>query len=123
MIRNVRMLITGCALLFFCSVIFSFPQKLFATPPQALTIFYDFSSQILTVTITHKSLMTSFHYIKHVKIKKNGLHVSDNVYDNQPDPQKFTYKYELPATVGDKLEVTADCSLWGYKIVDFVVVQ
>lgn len=117
------MTVISCAVLFLFIANFSCPEKSYANPPQALTISYDSNSQILTVTITHKSSLTGFHYIKQVDIKKNDSVVSNNAYDSQPDPKTFTYTYKLPAAKDDKLEVTASCSLWGHKTANLVIGQ
>jgi hypothetical protein len=116
---RIIMMIAG-TILFFLTV-FPYPQKLYANPPQDVNISYDSGSQILTVTITHKSAARSFHYIKHVEIKKNGAVISDNTYGTQPDSETFTYTYKLPAVENDKLEVTASCSLWGHKTATLVL--
>lgn len=113
-------LIIGGAFLFLLTI-FAHPQKSYANPPQDVNISYNSGSQILTVTITHKSSATSFHYIKHVEIKKNGTVVSDNTYNNQPEPATFTYNYKLTAAEGDKLEATASCSIWGDKTATLIL--
>lgn len=113
-------LIIGGAFLFLLTI-FAHPQKSYANPPQDVNISYNSGSQILTVTITHKSSATSFHYIKHVEIRKNGTVVSDNTYNNQPEPETFTYNYKLTAAEGDKLEVTASCSIWGDKTATLIL--
>jgi hypothetical protein len=120
--ERITMMIGGAVLLCLLAV-FSLPRKLYATPPQNVNISYNSGSQILTVTITHKSFVTSFHYIKYVEIKKNGNVVSNNTYDGQPDEVTFTYTYKLPAVEGDKLEVTASCSIWGHKTATLVVTK
>ena len=86
-----------------------------ATAPKDVKITYDASSQILTVTITHKSAFTNSHYIKYVEITKNGTSVSKNIYENQPEPETFTYTYPVPAAKGDSLAVKASCSMYGSK--------
>jgi len=70
---------------------------------------------MLTVTITHKSPFPNSHYIKIVEIKKNGIVVSTNKYENQPDQTTFTYTYKVPAAAGETLEVKVSCSLFGSK--------
>jgi hypothetical protein len=90
------------------------PQMAYADPPQDVKLGYDSNSQTLAVTITHKSSF-GFHYVKFVEIKKNGIVVSTNTYDSQPDPATFTYTYKISAAKGDTLEVTANCSLAGNK--------
>ena len=103
------------AILFFSMVNGVCPQMAYADPPQDVKLGYDSSSQTLTVTITHKSSFTGFHYVKSVEIKKKGIAVSTNTYDLQPDPATFTYNYKVSAAKGDTLEVTATCSLSGSK--------
>ncbi|HYA13723.1 MAG TPA: hypothetical protein VEF33_05230 [Syntrophales bacterium] len=98
-----------------------YPQMSFATAPKDIKLEYDASTQTLTVTITHKSIATDFHYIKYVEIKKNGAEVSKNKYDSQPDPETFTYKYNVPAADGDTIEVTGTCSLFGSKTVTLTI--
>ncbi|MCK9195779.1 MAG: hypothetical protein M0P16_02225 [Syntrophales bacterium] len=109
-----------CILILF-AVCFMYPQLSFANPPQDMKISYDSNLQILAVTITHKSPFPNFHYIKSVEIKKNGNIVSTNKYENQPDNATFTYSYKVPAKVGETLEATASCSLYGSKTINLTV--
>jgi hypothetical protein len=104
-------------LMFYCV----YPPLTYANPPQDVKLGYDLNSQTLTVTITHKSSFTSFHYIKFVEIKKNGIAVSTSTYDSQPNPVTFAYDYKISAAKGDTLEVTATCSLSGDKTATLVV--
>ena len=105
--------LTGILILF--AVCFIYPQTSLANAPQDVKLSYDLPSQILTVTITHKSPFPKVHYIKAVEIKKNGTVVSANKYENQPDQATFTYSYKIPASAGETLEVKASCSLYGSK--------
>lgn len=116
--KNVQVLI-GILILF--AVFFMYPQPSLANAPQDVKLSYDSQSQVLTVTITHKSPFPNYHYIKIVEIKKNGIVVSTNKYENQPDQATFTYSYKVPATVGDTLEAKASCSLYGSKTTNLTV--
>jgi hypothetical protein len=112
--------------IFVCSLIlvavcFMYPQTSLANAPKDVNLSYDSQSQMLTVSITHKSPFPSFHYIKIVEIKNNGNIVSTNKYKNQPDQATFTYNYKVPAKVGETLEVNASCSLYGSKTVNLIV--
>ena len=98
-----------------------YPQTSLANAPQDVNLSYDSQSQMLTVTITHKSPFPNFHYIKIVEIKNNSNIVSTNKYKNQPDQATFTYNYKVPAKVGETLEVKASCSLYGSKTVNLIV--
>ena len=116
--KNVQVLI-GILILF--AVCFMYPQTSLANAPQDVKLSYDSQSQMLTVTITHKSPFPNYHYIKIVEIKKNGSVVSTNKYENQPDQATFTYSYKVPATAGETLEVKASCSLFGSKTANLTV--
>ena len=101
-------------LLFFMMILQVNLREAYAHPPQDVGIAYDLKAQTLTVTITHKSGF-GFHYINSVVIKKNGLVVSTNKYDKQPDPATFSYTYQLAAGKGDSIEATVICNISGTK--------
>ena len=97
------------------------PQLSYATAPKSVDLAYDKNGQTLSVKIEHPTLAPSMHYIEYVEIKKNGTAISKNKYESQPSDSVFTYTYNIPATKGDVLEVTATCSLWGHKTVTLTV--
>jgi len=113
--KIMRMLVRICGVALVFGAVFGYSQVVYAHAPQTVDVSYNASSQTLTVTITHSSPSTGYHYIKSVEIKKNGALVSNNTYDSQPDPKTFTYTYKLSAAENDKVEVTTTCSLWGRK--------
>ncbi len=106
-------IIVAALAVFFAAVCIN-AQVLYAHPPSDVQLAYNLESQTLTVTITHKTPF-AFHYINTVVIKKNGITISTNNYDKQPDPATFSYAYQIPAGKGDSFEVTANCSLSGNK--------
>ena len=109
------------ALLFVLMVFCLYPQVSYADAPQDVTLEYDSSAQTLAVTITHKSSFPGFHHIKTVEIKKNSAVISTTNYDTQPKEVPFTLTYKVPAAEGEKLEVTATCSLSGSKTTTITV--
>jgi hypothetical protein len=109
------------AVLILLILCFLYPGMSFATSPQDVKLEYDMGTQILTVTITHSSSFTNYHYIKYVQIKKDGADAMKNTYKNQPDTDTFAYTYKVPAAEGETLEVTATCSVNGYKTVNLTV--
>jgi hypothetical protein len=111
------------ALLFVLMIFCLYPQISYADTPQDVKLEYDSGAQTLAVTITHKSSFPSFHHIKTVEIKKNSAVISTNNYDTQPGKSPFIYTYKVPAAEGDKLEVTATCSLSGSKTATITVSQ
>jgi len=116
--KNIQLLIVSLMLFGVC---FMYPQTSLANAPQDVKLSYDSQSQMLTVTITHKSPFPSLHYIKNVEIKKNGNSVSAGKYENQPDQATFSYSYKIPATTGEKLEARASCSLYGSRTANLTV--
>jgi len=106
-----------CVLIFVLVFFFVFtvPHTSFANAPKNVALEYDAASQTLSVAITHPSSFPGWHYIETVVIKKNGVEISTNKYDKQPDADTFTYQYKVAASAGETIEVTAKCSLFGSK--------
>ena len=117
-LKNVQVF-AGILMVF--AVCFMYPQASLAHAPQDVKLVYNSQSQMLTVTITHKSPFPNYHYINSVEVKKNGNIQITNKYKNQPDQDTFTYSYKVPAAAGETLEVTASCSLFGSKTVNLTV--
>jgi len=111
------------ALLFVLMGFCLYPQASYADAPHDVKLSYDFSAQTLAVTITHKASFPSFHHIKNVEIKKNSSVISTTNYDTQPGESPFTYTYKVATAQGDKLEVTATCSLSGSKTATITVTK
>ncbi len=86
-----------------------------AHAPQNISLEYDLTTQTLTVNIEHWAVTPTVHYIERVDIHKNGKKVEAEYYQNQPDPETFSYTYKIPAVVGDVLQVKANCSVSGSK--------
>ncbi len=100
------------------------PQPVYADPPEDVALNYNMKTQTLTVTITHKSSFTSFHYVKQVEIKKNNEPAGkSDYYTSQPGKVSFVYTYKVPAAVNDILEVTAICNVQGKKTATLKVEQ
>jgi desulfoferrodoxin (superoxide reductase-like protein) len=91
------------------------PSGAQAHAPKSVDLDYDLSKQTLTVTIDHWALTPNVHYIEKVEIKKNGKVVDTAEYKSQPAQEEFSYTYNIPAQAGDKLDVTAFCSIHGSR--------
>ncbi len=103
----------GIALFFVASLV---PDIVNAHPPKSVSLKYDADRKALSVTIVHSSFMPNWHYIKTVAIaiEKNGKPVASYSYKNQTG-NEFTYTYEIAASPGDTLSVTAFCSMYGSR--------
>ncbi|MFA6003190.1 MAG: hypothetical protein WC881_03900 [Elusimicrobiota bacterium] len=91
------------------------PTRATAHPPKSVILTYDSAAGQLTVAITHTTSMPNRHYIKKVRISKNGKEISLNLYKNQPTQDTFTYSYPVAAAAGDVLEAKASCNIIGSR--------
>lgn len=105
------------------SFFLSYPMAVMAHPPKSLTAEYDNQSQKLTIRIDHGSFSSKMHYISNVEVKKNAQVVINQTYKNQSDKNPFEYTYEIPAKVGDVLEIKATCNMYGSKTVSITVAK
>lgn len=91
------------------------PAPAAAHPPESVALAYDPAARQLSVTITHKTSLPNWHYIKKVRITKNGQGFSLDKYPSQPTKDTFTYTYPVDAAAGDLLEAKATCSIMGSR--------
>jgi hypothetical protein len=96
------------------------PSISHANGPSLVEPTYDLAAKSLSVKIRHRSLVDSLHYIKYVEIKVNGTLPLTNKYDKQPGSE-YTYTYNVAASPGDVIEVTAKCNLWGSRTVGLTI--
>jgi desulfoferrodoxin (superoxide reductase-like protein) len=86
-----------------------------ANPPKSLDIKYDEAAQKLIVSIDHKSLFVTKHYINRVEVSVNGKTIISKEYKNQPENNPFEYTYTVAAAKGDVINVKASCNIFGSK--------
>jgi len=92
-----------------------------ANAPSGMTVSYNLETQDIRVTITHPVSDPTTHYIYKVELKKNGLIYNTSTYTSQPDPNSFTYTYQVNATIGDTIDVTASCIQGGSKTLQHTI--
>ncbi|HQL00843.1 MAG TPA: hypothetical protein PK090_08720 [Smithellaceae bacterium] len=92
-----------------------------ADPPQEVALSYDNAAQVLTVSVTHKTLFSGLHYVKRIDIKKNGAPAGTFDFKSQPDKKTFSQSWPIEAKAGDTLTVTAECNLQGNTTATLVV--
>jgi len=92
-----------------------------ANAPSGMTVSYNLETQDIRVTITHPISDPTTHYIYKVELKKNGLIYNTSTYTSQPDPNSFTYTYQVNATIGDTIDVTASCIQGGSKTLQHTI--
>jgi hypothetical protein len=84
-----------------------------ATSPRYMKLVYQPQTQTLSVTVLHFSPAVKIHYVYKIDVLKNANPDSTHLYTSQPKFFFYTYTYNVTATTGDELTVTAYCSLFG----------
>ena len=80
--------------------------------PSNMTLEYNSGNETLSVTISHTSGNFNTHYIFEVIGTLNGSQAINQSYTSQPS-NTFTYHYNLTASAGDAIQVTARCTQAG----------
>ena len=84
-----------------------------AHTPGPITLDYDSSSGILTVTVTHSTSDVNSHYIYEIVVQKNSVQVDIETYTSQGETSGVTETFTITAVDGDVLSATAKCSVSG----------
>jgi len=108
-------------IILFLMAFIAIPYTVCANAPSSMTVSYNLETQDLRVTITHPVNDLTTHYIKEVKIEKNGVLYNTSLYESQPDLNSFTYTYTVNATIGDTIDATASCIQGGSKTIQHTV--
>jgi len=117
--KSRRMLVIFSCSFFLLLSLFSFIVS--AHSPSNIELIYDMDTQILSVDISHSVPDPNNHYIKEVKIEKNGVEYMNEQYTSQQSSSSFTDTYVITAADGDSLKVTGYCSISG-SIYDSITV-
>jgi hypothetical protein len=92
-----------------------------ATIPSEILLTYNYSSQMLTVNVSHYVPNTKTHYIENIEIQKNGLSILNRSYTNQSFNWGMYDTFSVSANVDDNITVTALCSK-GYSLTSWLIV-
>jgi len=84
-----------------------------AHSPSSMSLSYDSTSEVLSVTITHSVSDPNSHFIESVEIKVNGSTAINQPYTSQPSSSTFTYQYDITAGDGATIQVIATCNQAG----------
>jgi septal ring-binding cell division protein DamX len=109
--RKVVLILLALILLSFFFIILSTP--VLAHPPSQMALAYDVDTQVFAVSIMHSVPDPTSHYVEKVELTKNGAPLLTKEYTSQPSTSALTYTYAIDADIGDILEVTAYCSIYG----------
>lgn len=85
------------------------PLLVAAHNPASMTLQYEFSTQILTVTISHSVTDPSSHYIENITVYNNDVKVASRLYTSQASTTTASDTISITAANGDELRVWAEC--------------
>lgn len=85
-----------------------------ATAPRYMGLKYNATTHTLTVKVIHFSPAPKIHYVYRIEIDKDGQVYQSHVYKKQPGIFLLTYTYNVTASPGETLTVSAYCVLWGF---------
>jgi len=89
---------------------------LFAHPPKSVDLDYDAETGILSIEIAHSVNVASKHYIHKVVVEVNGKkHVEQNFKRQTDNEQQHAIYKLIDVEGGDKITVTAYCSISGRR--------
>ncbi|HVQ00189.1 MAG TPA: hypothetical protein VMT57_01615 [Candidatus Thermoplasmatota archaeon] len=92
-----------------------------ATAPRYIGLKYNMQTQTLTVKVIHFSPAPKIHYVYRIEIDKDGQVYQSYVYQKQPGIFLLKYTYNVTASPGQTLTVSAYCVLWGFLQKSMVV--
>ncbi|MBE0525533.1 MAG: hypothetical protein IH631_01225 [Candidatus Thorarchaeota archaeon] len=84
-----------------------------AHTPGPMTLDYNTSTDILTVTVTHVTADVNTHYIYEIVIEKNSVQIDIQTYTSQSSASQVVETFTVTAVDGDILKATAKCSVSG----------
>lgn len=81
--------------------------------PSNVTLSYDYGTQTLEVTVYHTVSDPNTHYIEQIQIWKNDVSQINQTYTSQTSDSQHVDSFNIDATDGDILKVTATCNVGG----------
>ena len=102
--------------LFFLSLLFMIfgltVGSVSAHSPSTMDLIYSSEEMSLQVDITHQVSDPTSHYVNNVVVTVNDDTIVDQTYSSQ-NGSSFSYTYDIQATEGDTISVTAICNIGG----------
>ena len=108
--NSLKFLIIGLFVTFMFS--FSFITYVQGHSPSGMSLTYHSNTEMLDVTITHSVSNLQTHYVDSIDIYINDILNHTEDYTSQPS-NTFTYFYNINATIGETIKVTATCNQGG----------
>jgi len=89
---------------------------LLATPPDRIKLSYSDSTNTLTIAAHHPTFYATVHHVATISVKLNDSLITVQRFSSQTNNQEQDTQCQVPgAKPGDRLTVTAVCSLFGQR--------
>jgi hypothetical protein len=93
-----------------------------ATPPDRISLTFDKATDTLAISVHHPTFYAQLHHVAKIAVSLNDSLIITQLFSTQTNSQYQDTRCMIPGTKpGDRLKVTAVCSLFGTKTVTFVV--
>jgi hypothetical protein len=93
-----------------------------ATPPDRIRLIFNDSSGTLAIAVHHPTFYPAAHHIAKVAVMLNDSVVLVRQFSRQTSNQELDMECPIPGTrPGDRLTVTAICSIFGKRTETFVL--
>lgn len=87
-----------------------------ATPPDRIRLGFDYASHVLTIKVHHPTFYVAAHHVAKIAVMLNDSLVVVQQFGSQTDKQEQDTQCVVPGVeAGDKLTVTAVCSVFGKR--------
>jgi len=109
-----------------CAALACLCGMLFAHPPKDVIVSYDPATQMVSITVTHlikesKATDPAKHFIKDITVFVNDAKTIVEAISAQQSDGGEKSLYLLNVKKGDKVKVTATCSLAGSKTTEIII--
>lgn len=108
--------------IFMTGIILAAGSYLMAHPPSAISVEYDYDTELLSIEVSHSVGNPDRHYISDIEVALNSEKAIMQKYSGQFDSIKRSAVYLLESlNEGDSVSVTARCSVSGDMTVEYTV--
>lgn len=109
---------------FITATLILFPLQVFSHPPKNIDLMFNTETKILQVIVQHEVKNPENHYIKKIEVFLNDkLRIVQNFEKQESKMSQNATYFLFDAKEGDKIKVTASCSVFGSKTSEIAVKQ
>ncbi len=105
-----------------CFITLLFAGLAFGHAPKKIEAEFNLDDHVLTVTVYHQVKDAAKHFVEEISVELNGKDIIEQELFAQETPEEQTVLYRITdAGPGDKITISAECSMAGEKEVTIKV--